>query len=30
MAEPLLQLGDPAPFRVINADGRAPLLLVCD
>jgi len=30
MTEPLLQPGDPAPFRVVNPDGRATLLLVCD
>jgi predicted N-formylglutamate amidohydrolase len=30
MTEPLLQPGDPPPFRVVNAEGRAPLLLVCD
>src|SRR5271154_2273432 len=30
MTELLLLPGDPAPVRVVNADGRAPLLLVCD
>lgn len=30
MAEPLLQPGDPPAFRVVNPDGTAPLLLVCD
>jgi predicted N-formylglutamate amidohydrolase len=30
MAEKLLQPEDPAPFRVVNPDGRAPLLLVSD
>src|SRR5271155_6166681 len=30
MAETLLQPEDPAPFRVVNEAGRAPLLLVCD
>ncbi|HUA52011.1 MAG TPA: N-formylglutamate amidohydrolase [Candidatus Sulfotelmatobacter sp.] len=30
MSEPLLQPGDPDPVRVVNPDGRAPLLLVCD
>jgi len=26
----LLQPGDPAPFEVVNRDGAAPLLLICD
>jgi len=30
MTDRLLQPGDPAPVRVVNAEGRAPLLLVCD
>jgi predicted N-formylglutamate amidohydrolase len=30
MSEALLQPGDPAPVRVVNPEGRAPLLLVCD
>jgi predicted N-formylglutamate amidohydrolase len=30
MSPPLLTAEDPAPFRVVNPDGRAPLLLVCD
>src|SRR5579863_8891224 len=30
MSEPLLQPGDPEPVRLVNPDGRAPLLLVCD
>ena len=30
MSEPLLTPEDPPPFRLVNPDGRAPLLLVCD
>jgi predicted N-formylglutamate amidohydrolase len=30
MTESLLQPDDPAPVRVVNPDGRAPVLLVCD
>jgi predicted N-formylglutamate amidohydrolase len=30
MVEPLLQPGDPPPFRAVNPAGRTPLLLVCD
>ncbi len=29
-AYPLIGAGDPPPYSVVNADGRAPLLLVCD
>lgn len=27
---PLLQPGDPAPFSILNPDGKAPLILFCD
>jgi len=30
LTPPALQPGDPAPVELINPDGRAPLLLVCD
>ncbi|HEY4645640.1 MAG TPA: N-formylglutamate amidohydrolase [Steroidobacteraceae bacterium] len=29
-AYPLIGAGDPPPYSIVNADGRAPLLLVCD
>jgi predicted N-formylglutamate amidohydrolase len=29
-AYPLIGAGDPAPYSIVNGDGRAPLLLVCD
>lgn len=28
--QPLLQPGDPAPFSILNPDGKAPLVLFCD
>jgi predicted N-formylglutamate amidohydrolase len=30
VSSPLIGAGEPPPFEIVNAEGRAPLLLVCD